>query len=84
MMERQAGPQHLGERDGERGTTMLTVRAVAQLLGMSPRWVHERVRRGEIPHYKFGRSLRFDLEEVRRWRVQYQGASMTHGERRPR
>jgi excisionase family DNA binding protein len=41
------------------------------MLGMSLRWVHERVRRGEIPYYKFGRALRFDPEEIRRWRTQY-------------
>ena len=71
MMERQPGPRHRGERDGERGTPLVTIRAVAQMLGMSLRWVHERVRRGEIPYYKFGRALRFDPEEIRRWRTQY-------------
>jgi excisionase family DNA binding protein len=41
------------------------------MLGMSLRWVHERVRRREIPYYRFGRALRFDPEEIRRWRTQY-------------
>jgi excisionase family DNA binding protein len=46
---------------------LLNVRAVAQKLGMSQRWVHERVRKREIPYFRLGRALRFDLEEVRDW-----------------
>ena len=53
----------------------LTVRDVARYLGMSTRWVHERVRRREIPCYRFGTALRFDHEEVRRWAEQYRTAS---------
>jgi excisionase family DNA binding protein len=58
---------------------MLTVREVAGYLGMSPRWVHERVRLHEIPYYKFGTALRFDLDEVRRWRVHYRTAAEGRG-----
>jgi excisionase family DNA binding protein len=67
MRESEADRQHREAQDGQRDLTLLTVRAVAQRLGMSPRWVHERVRRHEIPHFRLGRALRFDLEEVRRW-----------------
>jgi excisionase family DNA binding protein len=44
---------------------------VAAFLGMSLRWVHERTRLKEIPHYHFGRMLRFDLTEVQAWMQQY-------------
>jgi len=47
--------------------TLVTVKEIARSLGMSPRWVHERTRRREIPCYRFGATLRFDPEEVRRW-----------------
>jgi hypothetical protein len=46
---------------------------------MSARWVHERVRRHEIPYYKFGTALRFDPDEVRRWRVDYRPAVDSRG-----
>jgi excisionase family DNA binding protein len=52
----------------------MTVRDVARYLGMSTRWVHERVHRREIPCYRFGTALRFDQEEVRRWAEQYRTA----------
>jgi excisionase family DNA binding protein len=49
----------------------MTLRDVATFIGMSPRWVHERVRRREISCYRFGTALRFDPEEVRQWIAQY-------------
>lgn len=52
-------------------TRLLSVRDVAQLLGMSTRWVHERTRRREIPCYRFGSVLRFHPIEVREWIVQW-------------
>ncbi len=50
---------------------LLNVRDVAQLLGMSTRWVHERTRRREIPCYRFGSVLRFHPTEVQEWLVQW-------------
>ena len=50
---------------------LLTVTDLCRLLGMSRRWVHERTRRQEIPCYRFGTALRFDLEDVRRWMVNF-------------
>jgi excisionase family DNA binding protein len=43
---------------------------VAAFLGMSLRWVHEQTRLDRIPHYHFGRAIRFDLADVRAW-MQY-------------
>ncbi len=50
---------------------LLSVRDIAQLLGMSTRWVHERTRRREIPCYRFGSVLRFHPTEVQEWLVQW-------------
>jgi excisionase family DNA binding protein len=82
MTERQVGLRHAAEQDGAHGIALLTVRGVAQMLGMSPRWVHERVRRREIPYYKFGTALRFDPEEIRRWIAQYRSAPSGAGKER--
>ena len=44
-----------------------TVGQVAEFLGVSKRWVHERTRRNEIPCYRLGMALRFDPKEIRAW-----------------
>lgn len=46
---------------------LLTVEAVAELVGLSTTWVYRRVERGEIPHLKLGRAVRFDLDELQAW-----------------
>jgi excisionase family DNA binding protein len=48
-----------------------TVGQVAQFLGVSKRWVHERTRRNEIPCYRLGTALRFDPEEIRTWAAKF-------------
>ncbi len=45
----------------------LFVREVAALLRQPVSWVYERSRMGEIPHYKAGKRLEFDREEVLAW-----------------
>ena len=46
---------------------LLNVQDVARELGMSVRWMQERVRLNQIPHYRFGRTVRFDLADVWAW-----------------
>ncbi len=58
---------------------LLTVTDLCRLLGMSRRWVHERTRRQEIPCYRFGTALRFDLEDVRRWMADFYATKPTPG-----
>ena len=53
---------------------LVTVNELCRLLGMSPRWIHERTRRREIPCYRFGTALRFDREEIRRWMANFHAA----------
>ena len=56
-----------GGPDAPLAKRLLTVTDLCRLLGMSRRWVHERTRRNEIPCYRFGTALRFDLDEILRW-----------------
>ena len=48
-----------------------TVEHVAEFLGVSKRWIHERTRRDEIPCYRLGTALRFDPEEIRAWAAKF-------------
>jgi excisionase family DNA binding protein len=41
-----------------------TAREVAEYLGLSAATVLDKWERGELPGFKFGRAVRFDLEEV--------------------
>ena len=46
---------------------LLTVPQAAQFLGVSKSWVYQATNRGELPAYRVGRSLRFDLAVLRAW-----------------
>jgi excisionase family DNA binding protein len=43
---------------------LLTARELADVLGLKPGTILDRWERGELPGYKFGRAVRFDLDEV--------------------
>jgi excisionase family DNA binding protein len=43
---------------------LLTARELADYLGLKAGTVLDKWERGEFPGYKFGRAVRFDLEEV--------------------
>lgn len=43
---------------------LLTVKDVAGLLKMNPNTVRKHVERGNLPHYKIGKSLRFSQNDV--------------------
>lgn len=43
---------------------LLTVAEVAAILKVSPRWVYQRARSGELRSGTFGRTLRFKLADV--------------------
>jgi excisionase family DNA binding protein len=44
--------------------SLLTARELADYLGLKPATVLDKWERGELPGFKFGRAVRFDLEEV--------------------
>jgi excisionase family DNA binding protein len=46
---------------------LLTVDQLALALGVSRRWVYEQVEKHDLPAYKLGRSLRFELAAVWAW-----------------
>jgi excisionase family DNA binding protein len=50
----------------------LTVRQVAKLLNFTQNKVYRLVRQKRIPHYRKGKSIRFDPEELYEWYKEYQ------------
>ena len=53
---------------------------VAAYLRCSPSTVRRMVRRGQIPHYRFGKLVRFRLSEIERWlTLQQEGAALLRG-----
>jgi hypothetical protein len=40
---------------------------VARHLGVSRWWVEQQARLDQIPHYRFGRNVRYSLPRVRAW-----------------
>ena len=50
------------------------VKTAAQFLGVSPSLVYAYVERKQIPHFRMmGRSIRFSLIELEKWRRQFFG-----------
>jgi excisionase family DNA binding protein len=50
----------------------IDVKAAARFLGVSPSLVYAYVERKQIPHYRMmGRSIRFSLSELEKWRQQF-------------
>jgi excisionase family DNA binding protein len=46
---------------------LLTAREVARILRVSRRSVYQLARRGEIPHVRIGRFVRFRADEIDAW-----------------
>jgi excisionase family DNA binding protein len=52
--------------------TAVDVKAAARFLGVSPSLVYSYVERKQIPHFRMmGRSIRFSLSELGKWRQQF-------------
>ena len=47
--------------------SMMTVREVAELLGVHENWVYDQAASGALPSYKIGGTRRFDREEILGW-----------------
>jgi excisionase family DNA binding protein len=47
--------------------SMMTVRQVAELLGVHENWVYDQAASGALPSYKIGGTRRFVREEVLAW-----------------
>ncbi len=46
---------------------LLTAEDVAELIGMRTDFVYQLVRRGQIPHLRFGRTVRFRSVSIEQW-----------------
>ena len=46
---------------------LLTVKELEEFLNVPKSWIYDRTYRGEIPHFKLGKLLRFDLEKIKEW-----------------
>ena len=59
---------------------MMIAREVAAYLRCSSSTVRRMVRRGQIPHYRFGKLVRFRLSEIERWlALHHEGAVLLRG-----
>ena len=57
---------------------------VAAYLRCSPSTVRRMVRRGQIPHYRFGKLVRFRLSEIERWlALHHEGSALLRGRAMP-
>jgi excisionase family DNA binding protein len=62
--------------------SMMTVRQVAELLGVHENWVYDQAASGELPSYKIGGTRRFDPNELRGWIAEHREAERKQPERR--
>lgn len=62
--------------------SMMTVRQVAELLGVHENWVYDQAASGQLPSYKIGGTRRFDPDELRDWIAEHREAERTQPERR--
>jgi excisionase family DNA binding protein len=63
--------------------SMMTVRQVAELLGVHENWVYDQAASGGLPSYKIGGSRRFDPDELRGWIAQHHQPDNGRQPRRP-
>ncbi len=63
---------------------MMIAGEVAAYLRCSTSTVRRMVRRGQIPHYRLGKLVRFRLSEIERWlALQQEGAALLRGRATP-
>jgi excisionase family DNA binding protein len=62
--------------------SMMTVRQVAELLGVHENWVYDQAASGELPSYKIGGTRRFDRDELRGWIAEHREAERKQPEHR--
>jgi excisionase family DNA binding protein len=64
--------------------SMMTVRQVAELLGVHENWVYDQAASGDLPSYKIGGTRRFDPDELRGWIAEHREADRKRPEHRAR
>lgn len=58
-----------GLSDHRSSGRLLTADEVAEIIGMRVDYVYALSRRGQIPHLRFGRTLRFRADAIEAWLV---------------
>lgn len=51
----------------ENGLVLIGAKQMAQILDVPKTWLYARARGGDIPHYRLGKYLKFQLEDVMVW-----------------
>ena len=46
---------------------LIGIKEMASKLDVPVSWLYSRTRKNEIPHYKIGKYVRFDEDEVMKW-----------------
>jgi excisionase family DNA binding protein len=65
--------------------SMMTVRQVAELLGVHENWVYDQAASGQLPSYKIGGTRRIDRDEFRAWIAEHrEGERPARPERKPK
>jgi excisionase family DNA binding protein len=49
------------------GSEFITVNELADYIRVKPIWVYQKTRKGEIPHLKIGKMLRFRRSTIEEW-----------------
>lgn len=52
-------------------TPDFTLNEVAKALGMSPRWLRDRIKFDKVEHLRYGHKIRFTAEQVEKLRSQF-------------
>jgi len=55
-------------RESKGLASLLTVTQIARILAISKSLIYKWVEEQVIPHYRFGKAIRFDLSEIKEWR----------------
>ena len=65
-------PYLTGQSESQGFEAPVNVKTAARFLGVSPSLVYSYVERKQIPHFRMmGRTIRFSLSELEKWRRQF-------------
>lgn len=48
-------------------SNLVSVHELSEILGVKASWLYSRTRTKEIPHFKLGKYVKFDVDEVFLW-----------------
>jgi len=62
-----SGNQPIPKEESENPTSLVKISVASRLTGYSVNYLYHLASTGQIPHVKRGRSLRFDIDELKQW-----------------